>query len=105
MIGIFTNLNYGVSEELDTVLREALNTLKLEKAEYGEYYVTLHFEGGVSIKAWDENRYFAWLVRGSVEKDGETILRWDGVRPRRRTMNRLLKLLKRHVLERIKVQR
>lgn len=105
MIGIFTNFNHEVSEELDAVLRETLNTRKLEKAEYGEYYVTLHFEGGVRIKAWDENRYFAWLARGTVEKYGETILRWDGARPRRRTMNRLLKLLKRHVLEMIKEQR
>lgn len=105
MIGIFTNFDYEVSEELDAVLRKALNTRKLEKAEYDEYYVTLHFEGGVRIKAWDVNRYFAWLARGSVEKDGETILRWDGARPRRKTMNRLLKLLERHVLERTKGRR
>ena len=104
MIGIFTNFNYVVSEELDAVLSETLNTRKLEKAEYDGYYVTLHFEGGVSIKAWNENRYFAWLASGTVEKDGETILRWDGARPRRRTMNRLLKLLERHVLEMIKEQ-
>lgn len=105
MIGIFTNFNHEVSEELDKVLRETLNTRKLEKAEYDEYYVTLHFEGGVRIKVWNVNWPFAWLARGAVEKYGETILRWDGARPRRRTMNRLAKLLGRHALEMIKGRR
>lgn len=102
MIGIFTLFNYQVSENLDEAFKKIISEHKLIKIEYSRnFFIRLFFDGGIEIETWNANKYYAWLSRGYIEKDGNTILSWDGERPKRRTMNKLIKAIKKYTQEKI----
>lgn len=90
-IGIFTSLNYPVCEEVDAVLCKILDKRQLSGVDTNEYYMMLHFGDNVAVRIWNTNRWYGWMMRGEVSIGDVSIFKWNECRPRRRTMNVIIK--------------
>ena len=61
------------------------------------YHITINFKDGSIFNGWNTNKYYAWLSRGTFYYPNATIetkYQWEGGRPSRNTMVKLLKMLK-----------
>ena len=102
-VGLFTNFIYQVDENVDNILNQIMDNHELTEFVYNdEYTMNLRFGNKISAKLWNAERYYAWLSRGEIKVNGELFFTWSHARPKRKTMNRLLKLMDRFIEKRIK---
>jgi hypothetical protein len=87
--------SYSVGKILDRNL-ENLLTYKLIDLSIDGYYFYMDFENGYCLKAWDTNKWYAWMCRGSISRNGELIFEWCEDRPRRRTFRRFRRLYRKY---------
>lgn len=102
-INLLTVFFYNVDDNVDYLLNQIMDNYELTELVYNdEYTVTLRFGNKISAKLWNSGRYSAWLSQGKIKVNGELFFTWDQARPRRKTMNRLLKLMEGFIEKRIK---
>lgn len=96
-IPIFTGFNDPVNKELDVILNK-LTKLKLTKIGSNYYWANMTFEDDENnwyyVEYWNSNKWYAWFSEGKICLNGSQIFKWRYTRPKRSTMNRILKELK-----------
>lgn len=85
----FKSFNYGVDHVLDEILIISIKSgiLKINQSHYD---IEIFFGNGYCMKAWNANKYHAWLNEGEFYLKDKTY-QWNGFRPKKSTMSYLLK--------------
>lgn len=96
-IPFLTSFTYTVGGILDVALSNLIKNYEItDYSNCDEYYFVLTFvekNSGktITMKAWDSNKWYAWMSEGSfIFEDGKMVM-WKDCRPRRKTMNMLIK--------------
>ena len=100
-IGIFTLFTYGVSAIADKLLNKIIADNKLKNIILDNYDMTFVFENDITVRLWNHNKWYAWACRGVIQKKDRLVFSWDDERPRRKTMNKILKLADRFFIDNI----
>lgn len=80
----FTMFIYPVDIIVDGMLNKLLDIgIKSIQSEC-YYFITIEFNNGSIAKMWNENKYYAWLSSGKIDR-----YRYNGGRPTRKTMRKL----------------
>lgn len=75
MLLLFTR-NNPVDKVYDELLLSLITNQKITSCDIQKYYITIEFSNGVFFKAWNENKYYAWLQNGRFYKEtGEDIFK------------------------------
>ena len=90
----FTFMNHGIDYVLDSYLNQALDSGIASVTECNSYYITIYFNDGSRLNAWNENKYYAWLTTGVFTMPNLDTFKWNNSRPKRKTMARLFNELK-----------
>lgn len=87
--------NNKVDWALDMHLRHIL-TVPIQSVSETEdvYYLTVRLIDGTTLKLWHMNRFYAWLMCGTITYPSGYVYTWDKVRPTAKTMW----LVRRHFL-------
>lgn len=102
-IKLLTCFIYGVDDNVDHLLNQIMDNHELTGLVYNdEYTMTLRFGNKISAELCNSGRYFAWLSEGEIKVNGELFFTWNHARPKRKTMNRLLRLMDGLIEKRIK---
>lgn len=102
-IKLLTFFIYDVDYNVDYLLNQIMDNHELTELVYNdEYTMTLRFGNKISAELWNSGRYSAWLSLGKIKVNGELFFTWSQARPRRKTMNRLLRLMDGFIEKRVK---
>lgn len=63
---IFLCRNHPIDDILNGFITKALKTNLISVNVIG-YYIELVFENGLTIKAWDKNKWYSWFSRGNLK--------------------------------------
>lgn len=83
--------NHNVNETLDLLLKVHMKT-GIKSVDEGYHHINVVFNSGAVLKAWNANKYYAWLSDGSITYTDNKFT-WADVRPKRGTMYDLKCLL------------
>lgn len=83
--------NEEVDECLDLLLRKSMRSGISSVSLKNEFWIAIRFNDGVSMRAWNTNRWYSWLHRGML---GE--YEWVNARPKANTMAELRGAIKRY---------
>ena len=100
-IGIFTDFLYPKSSTVDNILGWLISKYELSDVKFDKYYVILVFKGGISAKILNTCDPSTWASTGSVKKGSDEFHRWNNMRPSRKTMNRMLKIINAYMTDKI----
>lgn len=97
-ISIFVGFNHGVDIVLDTLLNKILDSNRITDYIEERCHFTIEFEDGTTVKAWNNNKWYAWMCIGEIKiSDNKNTCnytyKWNDKRPKRKTMNRMLAAL------------
>lgn len=91
--------NCSVARVLDKHLEKALESgieyVKEELICGTPFYILVVFKNGTVGRFWNENYPYAWISQGYLEFD-TSYYEWSGVRPKRRTLIKLDKAIKKY---------
>lgn len=97
-IPIFTFFNHERDEVLDSCLLNLINNYEITDISYDSYEMNIMFSNNkteVIFHAWNRNKWYAWLSSGYIKIASKEAsvpnYYWDDSRPKRKTMNKLLK--------------
>lgn len=85
----FLRRSYATDVILDTMLNKCLDEGIESIESAGSHYLVLTFNGGNSMVAWNVNKYFAWLNKGTIQDYS-----WQDGMPSKKTMRRLYYAIK-----------
>jgi hypothetical protein len=77
--------NYPVNQALDDHLNDLLS-MPITDITQGEHEILIVFQGLATLRAWNANRFYAWLHRGSIAVSGKEVFTWYEARPRAKTL-------------------
>lgn len=80
MLGSLPLKNKKTDKNYDRVLSALIDNRSIVDVTYttGNYYIEVVFQGGYVLKAWNKNKYYAWLKKVTIlGPEGETILKSD----------------------------
>lgn len=90
----FTLMNYGADLVLDSLLKSGLESGIKNIYTNDAFFITVEFNNGLTMRAWNVNKYYAWLHEGIFTFPDGKCYRWQDGRPKRKTMARLYKSLR-----------
>lgn len=97
-IPLFTRFNDVKDLILDNYLLNLINNYEITDISCNSYYMDITFSNNntkVIFHAWNTNKWYAWLHKGYIKIISKGApdqnYYWDDSRPRRKTMNKLLK--------------
>lgn len=87
-------MNGKIDVVLDTILNRCLDSgIEAASSDDG-YYLDIAFKNKIEAKLWNSGKYYAWLHRGRI---GDYA--YENVRPKKKTMRRLIRALATYYLE------
>lgn len=87
---LFSLYNYSSSNELSIYINNCINTGIISVAYSSRFDMYILFGNELIVEFWNENKYYAWLSKGSIiSKESGELYKWKNKRPNRRTMARL----------------
>lgn len=98
----FTPMNERADYFLSALLNKAMDSgAKSIKETHSGFYLVITFNDESKVKAWNKNKYYAWLNEGVFTYPPQTggEYTWYYKRPTRATMARLLKIIKNNKLK------
>jgi hypothetical protein len=86
------SFNEGVDEIVDMLLRAGIES-GIASLKMSQYDLTIEFCNGKTMRAWNGNKYYAWLGHGRI---GEYV--WSSARPSTEAMVLLRDAIKQYYL-------
>ena len=81
------------SRRINDIFKHCLESGISKIIEDSRYQLTIKFKNDIIIKAWNSNKYYAWLIHGTIIKDGNILLDYNEERPSLKTMALLRKTI------------
>ena len=91
----FTMMNHEIDRVLNSIVSKAMDSGIKSVSSRNNYYITIEFNDGSVLDAWNSNKYYAWLSSGVFiypKKDNGSY-KWKDSRLSKSTMSRLCKML------------
>ena len=102
-IPFFQSFNFSIDWKLNKTLKECLKHEIKVIRENGHLFTEIEFSDMTHYEFWDCSRWDGWLMYGRfwhiLDSEDNSIYRYSGKRPTRRTMRRFLNKIKKYYNE------
>lgn len=77
--------NFSTDPDITAIVKKILDFSDIAKVDFvvDGCYIAVTIED-MTYYLWDENKYYAWLHRGFVRKNGQTVFAWKDAMPSRK---------------------
>lgn len=85
---------YGIDYAVDKALSDGVQSGLESVDSRGPYLTTATFKNGTIFTFWNENKYYAWMKRGTFKFENGSQYHYDNARPSAKTMYLMMCALK-----------
>jgi hypothetical protein len=82
--------NSDKDNDLDELLNKFINSNNYIILDIDQYHITIKFNK-ITLKCWVENKFYAYLDKGTIYRDNDKILEWKNRRPSVKTIYKFYK--------------